>query len=121
MKPGPGKPENALPRNGDDGGGRHESAKEERCSRNCGRQLLVYIETNFRDGETLMRQCAYPEFHSHKAGYEALTRKVRDFSVTLSNFSLDLMTLLRDWLSQHIMPASLENHENAIGENYLGW
>ena len=69
--------------------------------------LVDYTKTHFAAEEQLMQKHNYPGYQTHKAQHVELTTKVVDFQNKLHNgkaiVSMDVMTFLKDWLSNHIM------------------
>src|SRR5262245_11684964 len=69
-------------------------------------RLLQYTRVHFAHEERLMAASGYPDFASHKAEHEALTRRVETF---LSEFragrtalKVELLQFLKAWLEHHI-------------------
>jgi hemerythrin len=69
-------------------------------------RLLQYTRVHFAHEERLMAVSGYPEFASHKAEHEALTRKVEEFQSTFragqAAITVQLLLFLKTWLERHI-------------------
>lgn len=69
-------------------------------------QLVTYTRTHFAMEELLMRQHRYPQALAHKAEHDGFVASVGDFQKKLqtgsSVVSLEMLTVLRDWLANHI-------------------
>ena len=71
------------------------------------RDLLSYTESHFSFEERLMEKHAYVQTDQHKQEHHKLMQVVVDLQVRFDEGNADLtgemMLLLRDWLSRHIM------------------
>ena len=69
-------------------------------------RLVQYTESHFAHEERLLRQHNYPDFTSHKAQHDALTRQVRQFQAKFESgeaaITVELMHFLKNWLANHI-------------------
>jgi hemerythrin len=69
-------------------------------------RLVEYTKGHFATEERLMLANGYPEYPSHKAEHDSLTRKVVDFHQDLeagrAAISVQLLQFLKDWLAHHI-------------------
>lgn len=69
--------------------------------------LLVYTQTHFAYEERLMEQHRYANREQHLLEHHKLVQIVVDFQNQFArgevDLTTDLMALLRDWLSKHIM------------------
>lgn len=69
--------------------------------------LIAYTRTHFAVEESLMRLLHYPAYEAHKALHEALVDRVMDIKARVeleqAEVGEDLMELLKDWLTQHIL------------------
>jgi hemerythrin len=69
--------------------------------------LVDYTIVHFKHEEENMVKFLYPEYPGHKKAHDDLTAQVIDFRDRYKSgkisFSLELMTFLRDWLTNHIM------------------
>lgn len=71
------------------------------------RDLIQYTRTHFAAEERLMEANGYPEYESHKAKHESMTRKVadiyREYQDGKATITLEVMSFLENWLDKHIM------------------
>jgi len=69
--------------------------------------LLDYTAYHFSAEEDLLKKHDYPAFPGHKKEHEALTKKVTELNQRFSRgdlaITIDTMTFLKNWLSDHIM------------------
>ena len=69
--------------------------------------LIDYTRTHFLAEESLMSLYRYADFEAHKKEHDGLTGKVLDlqrkFQEGTASMTLDLMTFLKDWLTNHIL------------------
>ncbi|HCL82259.1 MAG TPA: hemerythrin [Nitrospiraceae bacterium] len=69
--------------------------------------MINYTVTHFGIEENYMKDSDYPEFPEHKKAHDEFTFKVKrlqkDFAAGREVFSLDVMNILKDWLSNHIL------------------
>ncbi len=74
--------------------------------------LILYTKKHFGNEEAFMVKHEYPAYENHRAEHTALTEKVIDFQKRLesgkANFSLELITFLRDWLINHIKGTDMQ-------------
>lgn len=77
--------------------------------------LLAYTQTHFAYEERLMDQYRYADREQHLLEHRKLVQIVVDFQRKFAqgevDLTSDLMALLRDWLSRHIM-----NSDRALGK-----
>ena len=71
-------------------------------------KLLVYVEEHFKYEETLFSQHCWPGKNDHINAHVLLTKKVLGIQQQLDQEhdkedSLKLMSLLKDWISEHIL------------------
>ncbi|MCL5063036.1 MAG: bacteriohemerythrin [Nitrospiraceae bacterium] len=69
--------------------------------------LIQYVGTHFATEERLMKTHNYPDFVKHKAEHDNLTKKAielqKQHQEGKSVLTIELMSFLKDWLSNHIM------------------
>jgi len=69
--------------------------------------LIQYVGTHFATEERLMKTHNYPDFVKHKAEHNNLTKKAielqKQHQEGKSVLTIELMSFLKDWLSNHIM------------------
>jgi hemerythrin len=72
-------------------------------------QLVKYTQAHFVDEERAMQTAGYPGLTEHKKEHAALTERVlrlrEDFAGGRVAMSVQVLTFLKEWLSQHIMGA----------------
>lgn len=70
------------------------------------RGLVRYTDIHFKHEEYYMQLHDYPAFIIHKKEHDELRDQVQDFIDRLNTgtavFSLELMSFLKDWLTNHI-------------------
>lgn len=70
-------------------------------------ELVQYTVVHFAVEESLMRIFDYPTYDDHKHYHEELTKQVVDFHIKFkanrTPISMELLTFLRKWLTNHIM------------------
>lgn len=70
-------------------------------------ELLNYTRTHFADEEERMRARGYGELAHHKRLHDELTERVmrlkREFDSGQPVLTIDVMTFLQHWLTNHIM------------------
>jgi hemerythrin len=75
-------------------------------------KAVAYTVYHFQTEEELMEKFAYPDRAAHKAQHEAFKAKVtalkRDFSEHDASVPRELLSYLRDWLTQHIVTVDRE-------------
>jgi hemerythrin len=68
--------------------------------------LVNYTKTHFATEERLMQAQGYPEYATHKALHDQLTKRViafqKEFEAGHAAVSMDLLQFLKDWLTNHI-------------------
>ena len=68
--------------------------------------LVDYTRFHFKREADLMEKFFYPDYESHKSEHELFIEKVNDFISLYKKgkkaFTLELMSFLRDWLTNHI-------------------
>lgn len=69
-------------------------------------RLIKYTVEHFTAEEKMMEQNGYPGLAAHRLEHRALTDKVKafkkDFDSGTGVITLELMTFLQDWLTNHI-------------------
>lgn len=69
--------------------------------------LIQYVATHFAHEEKLMTAHAYPDLAKHKTEHELLTKQATDlakqFQAGKPVLTVELMTFLKNWLSNHIL------------------
>jgi len=69
-------------------------------------ELADYAVYHFKTEETYMQKFRYPEYTTHKNMHDAFVHKVtdfqKDFAANRLGLTLDVMNILRDWVSTHI-------------------
>ena len=88
----------------------HEAMKMGKGKETMGKtfsDLLDYTAYHFSAEEDLLKKHDYPAFPGHKKEHEALTKKVTELNQRFSRgdlaITIDTMTFLKNWLSDHIM------------------
>jgi hemerythrin-like metal-binding protein len=75
-------------------------------------RLIEYTVQHFAAEEKLMEQNKYPFLVPHRAEHRALTDKVvafkKNFDAGSAGVTLDLMTFLQDWLTNHIQTVDVK-------------
>jgi hemerythrin len=70
-------------------------------------ELIQYTVVHFAVEESLMRIFDYPAYDEHRRYHEVLTKQVVDlhnkFTAAKVTVSMELLTFLRKWLTNHIM------------------
>jgi hemerythrin len=71
------------------------------------RNLIQYTKTHFGAEELLMKAHGYPEYESHKAKHDSMTRKVagihKEYQNGKTTLTVEVMTFLENWVDKHIM------------------
>lgn len=74
--------------------------------------LVDYTTEHFRREEIMMGKYHYPEYEDHKMEHNKLLKKVgqfySDFQEGKSTFSLELLSFLNDWISNHILNTDMK-------------
>lgn len=69
-------------------------------------QLAAYTVYHFNTEEKYMKDFSYPGYLSHKKEHDSFVSKVEalmaDYQAGRVGISMDLMSFLRDWVSNHI-------------------
>jgi hemerythrin-like metal-binding protein len=69
-------------------------------------RLVEYTILHFTHEESLLRLHQYPNFASHKAEHDALTRKVVEFQADFNSgkiaMALEVLNFVQNWLQTHI-------------------
>lgn len=77
--------------------------------------LVSYTAIHFAHEEEYMRLYDYPGYEEHRLEHEALTAQVAEFKERLASgkasFSIELLTFLSDWLTNHIMKTDRQYRE----------
>jgi hemerythrin len=75
-------------------------------------KLVEYTQTHFAAEEKMMANAKYPGLAEHQVKHRDLIQQVRDFTSRFEKgeiaLNLDLMTFLRDWLTNHIQKVDHE-------------
>lgn len=70
-------------------------------------ELVNYTVTHFSNEHALFQKHGYPEFAQHKKEHDDLTKKAielrDDLKAGKSVISVEVMSLLKDWLNNHIL------------------
>lgn len=76
------------------------------------RRLLKYTHEHFAAEEAMMEAAKYPGLTRHRAIHRDLTRQVEEFVARFERgegtVNIQLLTFLRDWLTQHIQRTDKE-------------
>lgn len=71
------------------------------------KEVVDYTLVHFANEEKYMKDLGYPEFAGHKAVHDKMTLKVQDIKSRFESgqimISMELMTVLKDWLTNHIL------------------
>ncbi|MDX9845458.1 MAG: bacteriohemerythrin [Tenuifilaceae bacterium] len=71
------------------------------------KSLLDYTRVHFRREEFYMKSTNYPDYEVHKRAHDAFVEQVLLYQQKLQegkdNFSIDVLSFLREWLSEHIL------------------
>ncbi len=68
--------------------------------------LHDYINTHFKAEESLMEQCNYPDYKSHKEKHKLLTKKFDRLNsgiLTDETIKEDVVKFMADWILVHIL------------------
>ncbi len=69
-------------------------------------ELIEYARYHFTTEEAMMKDNAYPDYHSHKSAHSMLVEKVMDLELDLKAgkiaLSVQVFQFLKDWLINHI-------------------
>jgi hemerythrin len=83
-------------------------------------RLLQYTKAHFAAEERLMRLHDYPDFPTHKAQHDALTKQVADFSAKFNSgqaaITVQLLQFLKNWLVDHIKGTDLKYVPHLAGK-----
>lgn len=75
-------------------------------------ELTRYTEYHFCTEETLMRDCNYPDYDSHKALHDQFAKRLQDiqagFLCNKSLVSFELLTFLNSWLLTHVTKTDIQ-------------
>jgi len=70
-------------------------------------ELINYTVYHFSTEERLFKQCAYPEFETHKKEHDDLTKTATELKQSFDSgnklITIDVMNFLKDWLNVHIL------------------
>jgi hemerythrin len=84
--------------------------------------LLSYTSFHFATEEKYFQQYGYPEFPRHKREHDELTQKTKALNASYRQgkltITLDVMTFLKDWLSNHIL-VSDKKYSSFLGSRGL--
>ena len=86
-------------------------------------RLVKYTIVHFDHEEKLMQKHNYPDYIKHKNEHSELTAQVNDFYERVktgkATFSFELLTFLKDWLTNHILGSDMTYKEffNSRGES----
>jgi hemerythrin len=84
-------------------------------------QLAHYTRVHFEEEEATMRRAAYPEIAMHRIEHQRFVADVekfgRELDETGSANTVEVLSMLRDWLLNHIQKKDMEysSHLNAKG------
>ncbi len=71
------------------------------------KSLLEYTRVHFRREEFYMKSTNYLDYDTHKKAHDVFIDQVLQYQQKLQegkdNFSIDVLSFLREWLSQHIL------------------
>jgi hemerythrin len=74
--------------------------------------LVDYSKVHFKREEVKMKSINYKNFNSHEAEHDDFITKVSSFKKKLDegrdNISIEVVTFLREWLSNHILTSDKE-------------
>ena len=72
----------------------------------CLCSVIAYAKIHFASEERLMQKHQYPEYAQHKEAHDQLAARVVQFQTDLkasrTALNIQLMVVLRDWLTDHI-------------------
>lgn len=71
-------------------------------------ELAVYCDLHFSDEENAMRTCGFAGLAEHQEEHRKLTAQVQKLASAPENpvtVAIDLLNLLKEWLTQHILVA----------------
>jgi len=76
------------------------------------KKLVDYTQTHFAAEEKMMADAKYPALAEHRVKHRDLIKQVGDFTSRFEKgeiaLNLDLMSFLRDWLTNHIQKVDRE-------------
>lgn len=84
-------------------------------------EMAAYAIFHFETEEKYMRRFAYPAYEEHRLEHEKFSADVAELKSRVDKgllvLSLEIMTVLRDWLQGHIMGTDMQysGHFNANG------
>ena len=71
------------------------------------KELVDYTRVHFRREEFYMKSTSYPDFDAHKKAHDVFVEQIDLYQQKLvqgkDNISIDVLTFLREWLSEHIL------------------
>jgi len=71
------------------------------------RNLLAYTREHFSAEEAMLARAAFPDLAKHRRRHTDFTQEISGFLERFekgdSSISIDLVTVLRDWLANHIL------------------
>lgn len=71
------------------------------------KSLLDYTRVHFRREEFYMKSTNYPDYEAHKRAHDKFIEQALIYQQKLKegkdNFSIDVLSFLREWLSEHIL------------------
>ena len=71
------------------------------------KELIDYTRVHFRREEFYMKSTGYSDYENHKKAHDTFVDQVRLYQQKLDqgkdNISIDVLTFLREWLSEHIL------------------
>jgi len=75
-------------------------------------ELIDYATYHFASEELWMKDNSYPKINDHCIEHERFTRRVvemqKDFHAGKLNLSLEVLTFLKNWLTNHILQIDIE-------------
>ncbi len=75
-------------------------------------KLVQYTRTHFTDEERMMAAAKYPRLADHRLKHRELIKQVEEYAARHNrgeiSVNLQLMTFLRDWLTNHIQKVDHE-------------
>ena len=81
------------------------------------RECAEYVQTHFKDEETLMKACNYPAFLEHKKVHDSFIKKIIETSSSFQNATtataFKFVKFLYEWVLSHIA------HEDKLYVKYV--
>jgi hemerythrin-like metal-binding domain len=86
-------------------------------------ELAAYTVYHFSTEEKYMEQCGYPGLAFHKKEHDTFVGKVesliQDYQANKLGITIELMTFLKDWVSNHIQITDKNILILSIKRNYI--